>query len=348
MVTTTEKSTKEPWQMTKEATENVEQVKRNLARRKYHRIVSTDYSNLGFDLFDVNQFAMDLGIRPVDLESVLPIKRHDALGSGKGLPIAPTSEELDQAIPKIAKRMQEYKVGQYISQGKPVPAEVLADYPDLAKAITAPEDVTVRAGLEAAPKAIPKRVIRQTTRGFAEDAALRESYASEGFELETVFEKPKWAQQRASELITTQNLTTDDIRLVKHISSPETGEKATWEVYVRTDKGIPTAPSAKPPKVKAEKEVVKAPPQEPTVSVISLEDKRSPHAIRVDQALLAKDIVTRRNRKGVERWRQNPNRVDIKGVDTPSALKARKQPRGPGIIRGDGKIIRQKRGSIVQ
>ena len=81
--------------------------------------------------------------------------------------------------------------------------------------------------------------IQEVTRGFIEDIALRERYEKEGFGLETVFEKQEWAEVRIMELRQTWALTDDDIRLVKHISTPETDEKSTWEVYVKAGKGLP-------------------------------------------------------------------------------------------------------------
>lgn len=81
--------------------------------------------------------------------------------------------------------------------------------------------------------------VQQVTRGFVEDIALRERYQKEGFGLETVFEKRVWAEARVTELEQTYDLTDADIRLVKHISTPETGEKPTWEVYVKAGEGLP-------------------------------------------------------------------------------------------------------------
>ena len=81
--------------------------------------------------------------------------------------------------------------------------------------------------------------VQQVTRGFAEDIALRERYQEESFGLETVFEKQEWAEDRVRELQQTCGLTDADIRLVKHVSTPETGEKPTWEVYVKARKGLP-------------------------------------------------------------------------------------------------------------
>lgn len=83
------------------------------------------------------------------------------------------------------------------------------------------------------------RYMQQVTRGFAEDIALRERYQKEGFGLETVFRKQEWAEVRVTELKQTYSLTDADIRLIKHISTPETGEKPTWEVYVKAGEGLP-------------------------------------------------------------------------------------------------------------
>lgn len=85
----------------------------------------------------------------------------------------------------------------------------------------------------------PSLYVQQVTRGFAEDIALRGRYQKEGFGLETVFDKRQWAEGRITELEQTYGLTDAHIRLVKHISTPETGEKPTWEVYVKAGKGLP-------------------------------------------------------------------------------------------------------------
>jgi hypothetical protein len=81
--------------------------------------------------------------------------------------------------------------------------------------------------------------IQEVTRGFSEDFALRKLYQEQGFGLETVFEKQEWAEGRVTDLKQTYGLIDADIRLVKHISTPETGEKPTWEVYVKAGKGVP-------------------------------------------------------------------------------------------------------------
>ncbi|MDI6889476.1 MAG: hypothetical protein QMC83_00835 [Thermodesulfovibrionales bacterium] len=80
--------------------------------------------------------------------------------------------------------------------------------------------------------------IQEVTSGFSEDSALRERYQEEDFGLETVFEKQEWAEDRVTELKQTYGLTDDDIRLIKHISTIETGEKPTWEIYVKAGKGL--------------------------------------------------------------------------------------------------------------
>jgi len=85
----------------------------------------------------------------------------------------------------------------------------------------------------------PKCNFPEITRGFSEDIALRERYQKEGFGLETVFEKQKWAEDRITELKRTYGLSYADIRLVHHISTSETGEKPAWEVYVKVGIGLP-------------------------------------------------------------------------------------------------------------
>jgi hypothetical protein len=116
--------------------------------------------------------------------------------------------------------------------------------------------------------------------------------------------------------------------------------------------GVDTPPTkqakVKKPRIKAEKpKAVKPEPtahKEPTTYVISLDDNRSPHAVAVDRGLLAKEVVTKRNRKGVARWRHKPNQMDVRGVDTP---RASRQAHGPGIMDSRGRIHKQKRGTVV-
>lgn len=81
--------------------------------------------------------------------------------------------------------------------------------------------------------------IQEVTIGFSEDIALRKRYQKDDFGLETVFEKWDWFEGRIAELKQTYGLTDSDIRLVKHISTAETGEKPSWEIYVKAGKGVP-------------------------------------------------------------------------------------------------------------
>ena len=80
--------------------DRVEQVIRNIQRRKYSKIVP-DYANAGVDLFDENQFAWDLGIKPDQLEDILNIKRTTPWIGSKGIMFKPSPKELREAIPKI-------------------------------------------------------------------------------------------------------------------------------------------------------------------------------------------------------------------------------------------------------
>jgi hypothetical protein len=78
----------------------------------------------------------------------------------------------------------------------------------------------------------------EVTKGLAQDITLRQRYEKEGFGLETAFERQDWAEKRVAELKRIYGLADSDVRLIKHISSPETGEKTAWEVYVRDNKGV--------------------------------------------------------------------------------------------------------------
>ena len=80
--------------------------------------------------------------------------------------------------------------------------------------------------------------VEAITRGFVEDASLRERFEREGFGLESVFEHEEWAQNRAAEIQGYYCLKPEDTRLVKHISTPESGEREAWEIYVKIKKGL--------------------------------------------------------------------------------------------------------------
>ena len=68
----------------------------------------------------------------------------------------------------------------------------------------------------------------RTTRGFEEDAALRADLETkQGYKLYAVFDTPEEAQEVAKQLAG------QDIKFVKHISTPETGEHQTWEIYAK-------------------------------------------------------------------------------------------------------------------
>lgn len=79
--------------------------------------------------------------------------------------------------------------------------------------------------------------VKKVTRGFAEDIARQRRYKEEGFHLETIFDKRKRAELRVGQLKQSYDLTDGDILLVKYISTPERGEKPTWEVYIKAEKG---------------------------------------------------------------------------------------------------------------
>jgi hypothetical protein len=114
--------------------------------------------------------------------------------------------------------------------------------------------------------------------------------------------------------------------------------------------GIDTPPTkqARKPRIKTEKpKAAKAEPtehKEPTTYVVSLDDTRSPHAIAIDRGIQAKDVVTRRNKEGVSRWRSHPNQMDVSGVDT---RRRKSKPPTRAILDRRGHYHKQKRGSVV-
>jgi hypothetical protein len=96
----------------------------------------------------------------------------------------------------------------------------------------------------------------------------------------------------------------------------------------------------------------------PTIKVVRLQETRSKKAQAVDAALVAKNVVTINK---AEPWLKQPNRYDIAGVDAPKGTKAtfltkasmpkprkQNQPKGPGLLLPSGKMVRQKRGSVLK
>ena len=73
---------------------------------------------------------------------------------------------------------------------------------------------------------------------MTQEIALRQRYKREGFGLESAFDKESRARAHISELKQTHGLKNADMRLVKHSSPMPTGEKITWEVYVKEGKGL--------------------------------------------------------------------------------------------------------------
>jgi hypothetical protein len=123
-----------------------------------------------------------------------------------------------------------------------------------------------------------------------------------------------------------------------------------WEEHPeRLDvQGIDTPPTkqARKPRIKAEKPKAVKPTEhkEPTTYVVSLDDNRTPHAVAIDRGIQAKDVVTRRNKAGVSRWRSHPNQMDVSGVDT---RRRKSKPPTRAILDRRGHYHKQKRGSVV-
>ena len=67
-------------------------------------------------------------------------------------------------------------------------------------------------------------------------------------------------------------------------------------------------------------------PDEIHKQVTETQEHRSPHAIIMDRARLAHNVVKRGDRR---KWLGHPNRYDIRGVDTPKQIKT-----GRGKSRG--------------
>lgn len=80
--------------------------------------------------------------------------------------------------------------------------------------------------------------VHDVTIGISKAESLRKRYQNESFGLETGFEIRDLAEKRILDLRKAYNLAEHDLRLVKHVSSAETGHRTLSEVYVRAGKGV--------------------------------------------------------------------------------------------------------------
>jgi DNA modification methylase len=108
-------------------TERVKRVKARLARRVYHR-QSGDYAGGGHDLFDVNKFAMDLGVRPQELYEKGFVQ--DVEDYGWKLPRAPTEEKFGE--------IEKWLVDREANLGVGVEKPIVGPTPPVASAVTSP------------------------------------------------------------------------------------------------------------------------------------------------------------------------------------------------------------------
>jgi len=86
-----------------------------------------------------------------------------------------------------------------------------------------------------------RRLIEDVTEGLDRNIMLRLHYQRDGFGLESAFEREAWARARIAELREKHGLTIGEIRLVKHISSRQSGQKVTWQVHAKEGKGVNVA-----------------------------------------------------------------------------------------------------------
>jgi len=111
--------------------------------------------------------------------------------------------------------------------------------------------------------------------------------------------------------------------------------------YELAAKAISHATKEKAPVAKVEKPAIT---REPKSYVLSLDDSRSDHAIRIDQAIEAKEVVDRRSKKGVARWKTRRNQMDVRGVDTP---KRQHKPPTRAVLDRRGHYHKQRSGTVI-
>jgi hypothetical protein len=152
------------------------------------------------------------------------------------------------------------------------------------------------------------------------------------------------------------------IRADKVISPTDTEGVAKWKEHPEQMdvQGVDTPPPkqakkeegapkpAKPRKAKPSKEgkvaIRETEPAKAESYIISLDDNRSIHAKRIDQALLAKEVTTKRSKAGVARWRSHPNQMDVRGVDTP---RRKGKPPTRAVIDRRGRYHKQRSGTVI-
>lgn len=242
-----------------EATKRVEQVIRNLQRRKYQKLAQADYSNEGIEIFDEPQFARDLGITPEDLEGVMSVKRATPIFGSVGMMFAPSQKEMKAIIPQLT---------QYLESETKATAKV--------------------------PKAPAKPEVSKLTDQLDKISGIEKTYWRPDTSTLTVYYDEAIPKDAAN------------VRIQAYLAENALRDSVERLTFISTAKGTFATPKAKAvPKPKEE---------EAKPSVTGIQDKRSDRAIAIDRALLAKRVVTVDN---ADVWRKNPNRVDIRGVDTP-------------------------------
>lgn len=202
-----------------------------------------------------------------------------------------------------------------LSEGRPVPAEVLKDYPELT--------------VEARDKYLQGKALEEH-KGIIQEEIKKAGNREIGLKV-------------AAERIERQRDADSGMPIEENIKAAKLIRK---EAEQERAKGINTAEKPTPEPEKAPVAKVEKPttPREPKSYVISLDDKRSDHAIRIDRAIEAKEVVDRRSKKGVARWRNRPNQMDIRGVDTP---KRQRKPPTRAVLDRRGRYHRQKSGMVL-
>ena len=208
----------------------------------------------------------------------------------------------DESWRKRTAGAHEQLVEDALEEGKSVPAEVLKDYPELGKA-----EADVPEGTEKAIKKIEQAIRNIQRRKYQRLAQM--DYSNEGIEL---FNE----NQLAWDLGVSVSDLGSIIPIRRHESlfggkgimwAPTKGEMkgAIPKLAEYLTKNMPQ--KAKKPETKPRKEIV-ALKAKPSV-------KQSDRAIAIDRALLAKQVVPVND----PRWLKQPNRFDVRGVDTPGS-----------------------------
>lgn len=244
----------------------------------------------------------------------------------------------EQTQGHAARSIHKSEVQQALASGKPVPPEVLKDYPDLAKA-TPKAEISI-------PESIGGTRLRTFHRRMPVTKAIKPK-AEAGMPVAPIEEKPTGPM--IAEIKAEVSKPEEEAR--PYPMSGKERRKAVLESRIRRGESVPKKLltefpelQAKPPKAEAKKPETKVKPKVTSIgpvtdlsNLLAVHNARSNRARATDETRKHSITIASDSPK-VKTWIKNQGNADIKGVDTPrlkitlkpdNEPKRNRSPRGP-------------------